>query len=360
MTSSVDAKQFYNALHKLTGVLQRCSMPLLENIHVDFSGDRCTLSATDLNVWMIAAMPAQGDAFSFTFKNTVNVDRACRYYDGMLQMTVTGENGLESLSMCCGGKTGTFPVEVFDPYPERQKDTIQKYYTTNAKTLYQRSNRVRYAAAESDTRKDHMGVQFQNDRLFCCDGYRLAVNTDAALCVDQPFMLPVSAMRHLRSFGDADVQIGVGEKYAVFSTEELSLHIRLMDGKGGIDLESAWPATTKERYCVNRKQLLEAVKYLGEFMGKTKAPAVFDRGRITLSGIDFSFSAEIPVDGLCDIVYGFNLRYMKDALEQLSDSETIQIGVSSPVAPILLGGGEQDSALVLPVRIRETVAAKAA
>ena len=57
--------------------------------------------------------------------------------------------------------------------------------------------------------------------------------------------------------------------------------------------------------------------------------------------------------------YAFNLAYMKQALEHLKDVELVQINAISEISPVVLCGGSV-TAMVLPLRMRETDRAKAA
>ena len=48
MKSTVDAKAFSAALDKVSKVLRKSDVPIIEQIYVRFEGDRCICTATDL------------------------------------------------------------------------------------------------------------------------------------------------------------------------------------------------------------------------------------------------------------------------------------------------------------------------
>ena len=360
MRATVEAQAFYEAMKKLSEVPRKSSIPALENICVYFSNGACTLMATDLETWMIAKLPASGDDFSFVFQNSANVIRACRYYEGRLELELCGKDGDLRLTMRSNGKYGEFPVSSSEMFPEAPSTTPKQRYQSSAKDLYRRSRCVKYAAAASQDKPSLAGIRFEDHRMWCMNGCRAAVNRDEALRVERPFIVPANALALLRTLGDADVEICVGERYISFSAGIYTIHSRLLEETRYYELDTAWPQTCKENYSVDRREFLDAIKYLSEFAGKVRAPAVFDSGRISLRGSDSHFSAQISVDGTCDILYGFNLDYMKEALEQLADSDVIRIGVTSSISPIVLIGEQNNSALVLPVRLKAQPLRKAA
>ena len=66
----VDAKAFAEAMNKVSRVLKKSAIPILEEVAVSIKDDRCALTATDLETWLVAELPAQGDDLSFVFQRT--------------------------------------------------------------------------------------------------------------------------------------------------------------------------------------------------------------------------------------------------------------------------------------------------
>ena len=359
MKAIVEANAFSDALKKLSEVPRKAAIRVLENVRVDFTGKTCILTATDLETWMTVQLPAQGDAFSFVFKNTINAARACRYYDGTLELQLTGDEKNLRLILSCAGKLAEFPVESVELYPVLPTFEPKHQYHTNAKRLYQRARRVQYASTKNTARPALAGVRFEGNQMWCTDGYRIALNRDEKLFVETPFVIAADALCHLRSFGDAPIVLAVGERFARFTNGSLSLQARLLEESSFFALDKVWPRDFKEQYQINRASYLEGLKYLSEFAGKTKTATVFHDGQISFCGEDFAFHAETSVVGACSSPYGFDLRYMREALEQLSGAESVQVCVISPYSPITLQNSTGDAALVLPMRFKESWLKKA-
>ena len=86
MKNTVDAAAFYKAMTALMEVPSKSSIEVLREIRAEFTGDRCVLSATDLDTWMSVTITAVGDSFDFLFRNSANIQKVCRHYDGALEL----------------------------------------------------------------------------------------------------------------------------------------------------------------------------------------------------------------------------------------------------------------------------------
>ena len=51
---TVDAKAFADAMNKVSKVLRKSPLPILEEVAVRIQDDRCTLTATDMETWRVA------------------------------------------------------------------------------------------------------------------------------------------------------------------------------------------------------------------------------------------------------------------------------------------------------------------
>ena len=81
----VDAKEFSHAMSKISKVLKKCAIPILEEVCLQIQNGRCTLTATDLETWLTAELPASGDDMFFAFRKTKDILRACSHFDGIFR-----------------------------------------------------------------------------------------------------------------------------------------------------------------------------------------------------------------------------------------------------------------------------------
>ena len=117
----VDAKTFSSALDQVSKVLRKSSIPVLAEALVSISDGQCTLTATDIETYLFQTVPARGDALSFVFRKTKDVAKACRLFDGELELEFSdiGEGKHRSLTLCmrCGGRAVEFEVMDAEVYP---------------------------------------------------------------------------------------------------------------------------------------------------------------------------------------------------------------------------------------------------
>ena len=353
MRATVTAIEFAEAMKKVSGICKKSPIPVLNQVCVEFTGNTCRLTATDLAVWLSAEITACGNAFTFCFGNVAAVTRACQYYSGVLELELLDDGEDKRICMSCEDKESVFPVFSAELFPVRSTEEATEHYKTNAKELLNRVKSIQYAADVHDDKRGLNGICFEKDRLWCIDGYRLAISRSDTLQIEKPFVLPVSAMQYLKLLGDSMITIGVGSKYAVISSDNLKLLIRRIENFTLINIEKTVPSTFTEQYQVNVPQFQKAVTYLLECaVGMDRPYAVFDYGRIILHRKDSEHSAKLDVQGDCDCQYGFDLRYMKDALGQFEKEQTVTVSIGGEYAPILLTGNEGGTAMILPVRMR--------
>lgn len=354
MKSTVDAKAFSDALKKAGGILKKSVVPILEEIRVDFTNGKCTITATDLATWMTVELPAEGDEFSFVFSNTKKIMKACQYYAGTLTITLSGDEKKPFLNMSCGGKAGEFPVLTEEIFPAPPSVEETHTYRLDTAALLERVSRIQYASARNEKKPVFEGVRFQDCRLWCVDGYRIALSEDSRLRVEEPFIVPVPALKQLKAFGKADVELVADKRFVRFSGNGVSLYSRLLEPSDDIQLERIIPAQWKEFYQVERKQYTDALNYLGANLHNRDKPYVsFHDGKLILLTPSPKYLASLDLDCMCEIEYAFDLHYMKDALGQFPGGDFVTVQASGSLTPVVLTDGKGNMALVLTVRLQE-------
>ena len=98
---------------------------------------------------------------------------------------------------------------------------------------------------------------------------------------------------------------------------------------------------------------MQALKYLLACVGKADKPYVrFHNGTVSLHVNGCLYKAAVPISMESSIIFGFDARFMLDALTQFEKQELVTMRLTSPLGAILLVAGNS-SAIVLPVRLKE-------
>lgn len=143
-----------------------------------------------------------------------------------------------------------------------------------------------------------------------------------------------------------------------FSDETLKLYVRRY-GVDTYDPDAAIPKVYREVITVQTDELLRELTYLKECVGSCTFPYVRFAGQeLSMNVPSGRFTTRVSMVGRGDLTIGFNLRYMLDALKQFRKEPTVRIKLSGPYTPIVVEAeGRSDFALVLPVRLRDEMAA---
>ena len=362
MRAKVDAKEFVQALDRVSGIIRKSSIPVLNAVLVRFEAERCTLTSTNIDTYLSVDLPAQGDNFAFLLDRPRETARAFRQFEGELILEQTekgeGEHRRITLVLSCGPRSAMLHPFLPEDFPRGPKWEPKHSFTANAAKLYARVERVRYAAAfpsPDDTRPSRSKVQFSGSHVYAVDGYRMAWDTDPELEVPAPFMAAPDALEHLKLFEDQAVSIQLGERFAKVTDGVTSLLFRLSEGEL-FKLDSALPDSFRAEFQVSPKEFLAELKYLKQSLRGNRAHLVrFSGGALLAESMGERYATKISVSGSAYVEFGFNLDYMTDALEQFKKEPSVNMKVSAgSFGPIIIEAeGRGDRAMVLPVRLKK-------
>lgn len=353
MKNIVDAAAFYKAMTALMEVPSKSSIEVLREIKAEFTGDQCVLSATDLNTWMSVTLPASGDSFGFVFRNSANIQKICRHFDGALELELQQREDEFFLTMRSGSKGGKFPVYDTKDCPTWPEFEVKQTYTANAAKLLACVKQVKYAVDSRNVRPEYQGVLFQNRHIWAVEGHRAGCCDDGGLDVEPSFVVGVPELEQLKAFGSAEIQIDVAEDWVLFRNEYARLLAKRIPNDLPLTYERVVPQSWNEEFSFHRKDFVQALKYLLACIGKEDKPYVrFENGLLTISAKNCLYKASVPLSRESSIVLGFDARFMLDALTQFEKQERVTMRLTGSLSAILLIAGNS-SAIVLPVRLKE-------
>ena len=353
MKNSVDAAAFYKAMTALMDIPAKSPIKVLQEIKVEFTADRCTLSATDFGTWLSVTIPASGDSFGFVFRNSANIQKICRHYDGALELELQQRGDESFLTMRSGSKGGEFPVYDTKDCPVWPEFEVKQTYTANAAKILACVKQVKYAVGSRNVRPEYQGVLFQNKHIWAVEGHRAGCCDDGGLDVEPSFIVGVPELEQLKAFGNADIQISVADNWVLFQNEHVRLLAKRILNVTPMTYESVVPQKWNEEFCFHRKDFVQALKYLLACIGKADKPYVrFENGLLTISAKNCLYKASVPLSRESSIVIGFDARFMLDALTQFEKQERVTMRLTGSLSAILLIAGNS-SAIVLPVRLKE-------
>ena len=360
----VDAKEFSHAMSKISKILKKCAIPILEEACLRIQNGRCTLTATDLETWLTAELPASGDDMFFVFRKTKDILRACSHFAGELTMefseTQSGSKKAGRVLLRCERRGAEFEVYDGADYPNMPQAPEGDAFSVSSARLSACVERVRYAAEKPSVsaRPAAICVQFCGNRVYALDGTRLACDTLEGVSFPKPFLVRADVLAHLSAFGKEDMTVRIGSSHVLFASGNLRMLARLQ-GVDPYNVDAVIPKGYRESVTVKTADFVRELNYLKECSALTAKPYVrFAGERLSIAASSGAFETGIEVRGRGDMVLGFDLYHMLDALKQFKGEAEVCIHLSSPHAPIVIdAAGRSDFALVVPVRLKEKMAA---
>jgi DNA polymerase-3 subunit beta len=367
MEFKINSKMLEKHLAKvIPAVPVRTPMPVLENFLLDVKDGLLTVSATDLEIALIASLNVPSD------ENIKIVVPAKLLYDivrslGDVQIVFKTEpNSKLTLST----ENGVYNLSYSSPedFPDIQSVTKEKEISFNGNDLKKAVDQTSFAMSKEDMRPAMTGTlfEFSEDgiRFVTTDGHRLVkyVNKSLKFEKDQQYIVPERAISVLaKLLGEADVKIYLSKTHAAFNFGDLEFISRLI-GEKYPAYNSVIPLENDKILKVKTSDLLSTIKRMMLFSTSSSKQVKFsikeDHLEISAEDIDHGSNAKESVS--CEykgepMDIGFNTAYVNDILSHVNDDETI-FKLHSPTKACIIEPGEvKDNEelmlLLMPVRL---------
>lgn len=222
---------------------------------------------------------------------------------------------------------------------------------------------VTVAASADAARPILTGVLFETReeglRLVATDSYRLAIRDLPGVGVEGSGLLPARGLKELpRTVGATKVQVGLGDREGVFSSERGMLRVRMIEGSFP-KYQSLVPDRYPNEVVVPKEDLLEALNRVA-LVAEDHIPV---RLTLTDGGIELSVTRQ-DVGGESEHIPGayrgdseslliaFNPRYLADGVGAVA-TEEVSIQAIDGLKPSVIRGVDDPTFLYLlmPVRI---------
>ncbi len=364
MKFSAQRETLLEPLQAVIGVVERRqTMPILANLLLVVSGGRLTVTATDLEVELVASAEVdEGEDGEITLPGRKLVD-ICRALPDKASVTVnvTGEraavtSGRSRFSLA------TLPAGEFPTVEEIGVETELSLKQADARRLFEKTQ---FSMAQQDVRYYLNGLllEVDGDRLrgVATDGHRLALcEVDLAKGKgNQQVIVPRKGVLELQRLmgGGGDLTLGIGANHIRAQVGNIRFTSKLIDGRfpeyGRVIPAAEGPAIHADRqglrHALQRAAILSNEKYRGirldvgteKLMIQAHNPEqeeAEEEVRVTYSGDPLEI--------------GFNVNYLLDALAAVeSDEVEIWLKDSNSSCLIAAPGDQSCEYVVMPMRL---------
>ncbi len=372
MKFTIERAALLRALGHVQSVVERRNtIPILSNVLLRSDDGRLSLSATDMDIEMVATVAAQGgQPGTTTVPAHTLYDIVRKLRDGaQVQLETSGDRG--QMTLRSGRSTFTLACLPPEDYPLMTGGDLPHNFTLSAADLKRLIDRTRFAISTEETRYYLNGIYLHaamsNDvhmlRAVATDGHRLArmeIPLPDGAAGMPGVIVPRKTVTELRKLLDEveqDVTIALSDTKVKFTFGATVLTSKLIDGTFP-DYDRVIPSGNDKILEVNCKEFAEAVDRVAT-IATDKSRAVklaVERNALVLSATspeNGTAQEELEVRyNATSIEIGFNSRYLLDITEQI-EGEGARFAMADAGAPTIVQDSADSSALyvLMPMRV---------
>jgi DNA polymerase III subunit beta len=365
MKFSAERETILAPLQAVIGVVERRqTMPILANVLIAVRGDQVALTATDLEVELVAttavAVQQPGDA-TLPGRKLLEIVRAL---PDKASVTVSIEG--ERATVRSGKSRFTLATLPAGDFPTIEDIHAQQTLVVSQAALKRLLDKTHFSMAQQDVRYYLNGMLLETDgkvvRSVATDGHRLAF-CEAALEADagspHQVIVPRKGVLELQRLlgGDGTVELALGTNHVRAKIGEIRFTSKLIDGRFP-EYGRVIPANPTRRIAADR-DLLRAALQRAAILSNEKYRGIrlaVKAGWLTLQSHN---PEQEEAEEELEVVYagdemeiGFNVNYLLDALAALEGNE-VEVGLTDANNSCLLSAAATPNAkyVVMPMRL---------
>lgn len=365
MKLSAPREAFLAPLSAVTGVVERRqTMPILANVLIVAREGRVTMTATDLEVEMVAAAQVNiGEEGEVTVpgRKFLDICRALKEGAGV-ELSVSGEKATVK-----AGRSrftlATLPAAEFPTVDDIQPRGTLTLPQADLRRLLEKTH---FSMAHQDVRYYLNGLLLEMAdgmlRAVATDGHRLAM-CETAVPGDpggsHQVIVPRKGVLELqRLLGDSgELELAIGSNHIRAQVGDILYTSKLIDGRFP-DYQRVIPKRSEKNITADREYLRQALSRVAILSNEKYRGIRLDLGPDTL-GIqahnpeqeEAEEQVEVKYDG-DEMEVGFNVNYLLDALGAL-DGEEVRVQVTDPSSSCLVWDESTEGCkyVVMPMRL---------
>ena len=352
-------------LQAVIGVVERRqTMPILSNVLLVARGDRLSVTATDLEVELVAEAEVgveSGGEITVSGRKLLDICRALP--DGAnISISVTGEklvvrSGKSKFSLT------TLPAAEF---PTVEDIKASQKIAVGQAVLIRLIEKTHFSMAQQDVRYYLNGMLLETGgkhlRTVATDGHRLALceaELDGASVSEQQVIVPRKGVLELQRLldGDGSVELELGANHVRIQLDGIRFTSKLIDGRFP-EYERVIPKESSNelqadkqvfRGALQRAAILSNEKYRGIRLVIRDSAVVIQahnpEQEEAEEELEVTYSGE-------DIEIGFNVNYLLDALGAIDGDDLVMSVQDSNSSCLIRQPGRDDSKfVVMPMRL---------
>jgi DNA polymerase-3 subunit beta len=366
MKTTIKRQDLLGPLQQIIGAVERRqTLPILGNVLFKTSGGYLSISATDLEIEMIARVTAENtDEFQTTIPARKLLDICKALPDGS---SINFNIDETRVSLTSGRSRFTLSTLAAQDFPSLDEIEVQQTFSIPQNLLKGLFDKTSFAMAQQDVRYYLNGILMEIDpsgiKLVATDGHRLALSQasiESGVSEARQIIIPRKAVLELSRLlesGDSPAKCELSQNHFRVETESLIFTTKLIDGKFP-DYQRVIPVDGNKTMQVERETLKQSMSRIA-ILSNEKYRGI----RLTLSSGNLSIQANNPDQEEAeeelqveydesDMEIGFNVTYLIDVLNVLG-SDKVQIKLKDSNSSAIMSDRQDESSLyvVMPMRL---------
>lgn len=367
MKFSLNRELLLKPLLLVSGAVERKStLPILGNILLDISEQSLTLTATDLELEMVAYATIENHAQNGTITIPARklLDICKSLPDGS---TITFEVDNDTVRISSGRSKyslSTLPATDFPNIEEWKGDVEFQLMKSELLRLIESTH---FSMANQDVRYYLNGMSIETEgkeiRSVATDGHRLAIckiSNESLELPNRQVIVPrkgILEIIRLLDPVDEEVQVFLGSNHIRIIDSEFSFTSKLVDGRFP-DYRRVLPRngdkilnTDKDqlKQVLSRASILSNEKFRGVRLNFSNSELKITANNPEQEQAEEVLEVEFPFD---DVEIGFNVNYVLDVLNAIKDSE-VKFTLADANSSVVIEGENSGEAIyvVMPMRL---------
>ena len=365
MKFTADREALLTSLQSVIGVIERRqTMPVLANVLLTGANGRLTLTATDMEVELVAVTNVdleQAGDITVPGRKLVDIVKAL---PEKASITLTAEG--ERANVRSGKSRFTLATLSASDFPTIEDINERQKIKVPQSELKKLVDKTHFSMAQQDVRYYLNGLLFEIDgkvaRAVATDGHRLAMSqielstSDAAAA---QVIVPRKAVLELQRLSgqSGDVEVAIGSNHIRIQFGDIRFTSKLIDGRFP-DYSRVVPVDPPRTVQANR-EMLRAALHRTAILSNEKFRGIrlaLKPGALVLQAhnpeqeeaeeeIELAYTGE-------ELEIGFNVNYLMDALAAI-DGEDVELGFTDSNSSCLLRkpGTTDTKYVVMPMRL---------
>lgn len=371
MEFNIKRETFLGGVQKTIGIVEKkTTLPILNNLLIRAENNRLIISATDLEVGLIAEYEASVVKEGKITLSARKLYEMIREMQGDTVHVMMNERGI--VSMTCQKAIYKIQGLAADDFPDIVYSDTVNFFKVSAYRLVDLIRKTSFAVSNDQLRKNLTGVFFEVNkdsdrrslRMVATDGHRLAtadadIDVENLAGLEKGIIIPRKGLSEIRKNLEGiaeEISIGVQQGMCVVKTDGITLKISLIDAEYP-DYRRVMPSEKgvevrfekdKVLHSLRRMSVISSDNYQGVIVKLLENRMILNSTNPDVG--EANDEIDVVYQGK-EVDFAYNVNFLIDAIEVVDSKEVIfEIGGAKKPAIIKSSENNDYYCIIMPLK----------